>query len=58
MYLLHAIMEKRGYWKLREEALDRMLWRTHIWRGYGPVVRQTAEEWLLRWEILFWTWNI
>ena len=29
-----------------------MLWRTHFWRGYGPVVRQTAEEWFLRWEIL------
>jgi hypothetical protein len=41
---------------LKEEALDRTLWRTrfgrgygHIvrqaaeWRGYGPVVRQTAE---------------
>jgi hypothetical protein len=35
--------EKRRYWKLKEEALDRILWRTHFGRGYGPVVRQTTE---------------
>jgi hypothetical protein len=29
--------------KLTEEALDRTLWRICFWRGYGPVVRQTAE---------------
>jgi hypothetical protein len=28
---------------LKEEALDRILWRTRFGRGYGPVVRQTAE---------------
>jgi hypothetical protein len=28
---------------LKEEALDRTLWRTRFGRGYGPVVRQTAE---------------
>jgi hypothetical protein len=28
---------------LKEEALDRTLWRSHFGRGYGPVVRQTAE---------------
>jgi hypothetical protein len=27
---------------LKEEALDRTLWRTRFGRGYGPVVRQTA----------------
>jgi hypothetical protein len=31
------------YWKLKEEALDRTLWRTRFGRGYGPVVRQTIE---------------
>jgi hypothetical protein len=36
-------MEKRGYWKLKEEALDRTVWRTGLGRGYGSVVRQTAE---------------
>jgi hypothetical protein len=28
---------------LKEEALDRNLWRTRFGRGYGPVVRQTTE---------------
>jgi hypothetical protein len=28
---------------LKEEALDRTLWRTRFGRDYGPVVRQTAE---------------
>jgi hypothetical protein len=27
---------------LKEEALDRTLWRTRFVRGYGPVVRQTS----------------
>jgi hypothetical protein len=30
------------YWKLKEEALERTLWRSCFRRGYGPVVRQTA----------------
>jgi hypothetical protein len=33
----------KGYWKLEEEAINRTLWRTRFGRGYGPVVRQTAE---------------
>jgi hypothetical protein len=41
--LLDDLKEKRGYCKLKEEVLDRTLWRTHFGRGYGPVVRQTAE---------------
>jgi hypothetical protein len=41
--LLDGLKEKRRYWKLKEEALDRSLWRTGFGRGYGPVVRQTAE---------------
>jgi hypothetical protein len=41
--LLDDLKEKRRYWKLKEEALDRTLWRTHFERGYGPGVRQTAE---------------
>jgi transposase InsO family protein len=28
---------------LKEEALDRTLWRTRFGRGYGPVVRQNTE---------------
>jgi hypothetical protein len=41
--LLDDIKEKRRYWKLKEVALDRTVWRTRFGRGYGPVVRQTAE---------------
>jgi hypothetical protein len=39
---LGDVKETRGYWKLKEEALDRTLWRTRFGRGYGPVVRPTA----------------
>jgi hypothetical protein len=41
--LLHDLNEKRNYWKLKEEALDRTLWRTRFGRGYGHIVRQAAE---------------
>jgi hypothetical protein len=37
------LKEKRRYWKLKEEALDRTLWRTRFGRSYGPVARQTTE---------------
>jgi hypothetical protein len=40
--LLDDIKEKRRYWKLKEEALDRTQWRTRFGRGYGPVVRKTT----------------
>jgi hypothetical protein len=41
--LLDDLKGKRRYWKLKEEAVDRTLWRTRFGRGYGPVVRQTTE---------------
>jgi hypothetical protein len=41
--LLYYLKEKKGYWKLKEEALDSTLWKTRLGRGYGPVVRQTTE---------------
>ena len=37
--LLDNLKEKTGYWKLKEEALDRTLRRIGFGRGYGPVVR-------------------
>jgi hypothetical protein len=40
--LLDGLKKKRGYWKLKEEALDLTEWRTRFGRGYGPVVRQTT----------------
>jgi hypothetical protein len=43
--LLDDLKEKIRYWKLKEEALlvYFTLWRTRFGRGYGPVLRQTAE---------------
>jgi hypothetical protein len=41
--LLDDLKEKRSYWKLKEEALDRTVWRSRFGRGYGPVVRQITE---------------
>ena len=37
--LLDDVKETSGFWTLREEALDRILWRTRFGRGYGIVVR-------------------
>jgi hypothetical protein len=42
--LLDDLKKKIGYWKLKEEALDRTLWRTRFGRGYGPVVTQTTKR--------------
>ena len=42
--LLDDLDEKRRYWKLKEEALDRTLWRTRFERGYGPVAREITER--------------
>ena len=41
--LLENLKERRGYSHLKEEALDRTMCRAHFGRGFGPVVRQTAE---------------
>jgi hypothetical protein len=40
--LQYEVKERREYWKLKEEALDRTVWRTGFGRGCGPVARQTA----------------
>jgi hypothetical protein len=40
--LLDVIKERRGYSNLKEEALDRTVWRAGFGRGFGPVMRQTA----------------
>jgi hypothetical protein len=39
--LLDDLKERRGYSYLKEEALDRTVWRARFGRGFGPVVRQT-----------------
>jgi hypothetical protein len=38
--LLDDLKEARKYWKLKEGAQDRTLWKTQFGRGYGPVARQ------------------
>jgi len=40
--LLDYFKERRGYSQLKEEALDRTMLRARFERGFGPVVRQTA----------------
>jgi len=40
--LLDDLKERRGYSHLKEEALDRTVWRARFGRGFGPVVRQTT----------------
>ena len=42
--LLHDLEETTGYCKLKEEALDRTVWRTGFGRDCGPVVRLTTNE--------------
>jgi hypothetical protein len=39
--LLDYLKERRGYCHLKEESLDRTMWRALFGRGFGPVVRQT-----------------
>jgi len=39
--LLNDLKERRGYSHMKEEALDRTMWRAGFGRGFGPVVRQT-----------------
>jgi len=41
--LLDDLKERRGYSHLKEEALDRAIWRARFGRGFGPVVRQTSK---------------
>ena len=40
--LLDELKVRKGYWKLKEEALDRTPWRTRFGIGCGPFVRQTT----------------
>ena len=40
--ILDDLKERRGYCQLKEEALDRTMWRASFGRGFG-YVRQTAK---------------
>jgi hypothetical protein len=41
--LLDDLKERTGYFHLKEDAVDRTRWRARFGRGFGPVVRKTAE---------------
>jgi hypothetical protein len=41
--LLDDLKQRRGYSHLKEEALDRTMWRARFGTGFGPVVRQTTK---------------
>ena len=41
--LLDDLKDRRGYSHLKEEALDRTMWRHHFGGGFGPFVRQNTE---------------
>jgi hypothetical protein len=41
--LLDDLMNRRGYSHLKEEALDRTMWRNRFRGGFEPVVRQNTE---------------
>jgi hypothetical protein len=43
-HLLDDLKKNKDYRKLKEEALDRTLWRTGFETGYSPVVKQTKNE--------------
>ena len=36
--LLDDLKDRRGYCELKEEALDRTVWRNRFARSFGPVV--------------------
>jgi hypothetical protein len=42
--LLDDLKESREYLHLKEEAVDRTMWRARLGRGFGPVVRLTTAE--------------
>ena len=41
--LLDDLKGRRGYCHLKEEAVDRTMWRARFGRSFGPVVRQTTK---------------
>ena len=51
--LLDDLKDTRGYSYLKEEALDRNMWRVRFGRGFEPVVRQTTGWWWWWW---WWWW--
>ena len=46
--LLDDLKDRRGYFHLKEEALDRTMWRNRFGGGFEPVVRQNTEWWWIQ----------
>ena len=42
--LLDDLKDRTGYYELKEEALDRTMWRNRFGRGFGPVVWQVTDD--------------
>jgi hypothetical protein len=42
--LLDDLKDRRGYSNLKEEALDRTMWRNCFGRGFGPVVNRILND--------------
>jgi len=41
--LVDDVKDRIRYFKFAEKALYRLLWRTGLGRGYGPLVWQTTD---------------
>ena len=54
--LLGDLQEKRGYWKLKLEALHGTVWITPLGRSYGTDARVTT-EWMWEWTNEYEGWN-
>ena len=62
--LLDDLEDSWGYCQLKEEALDRTVWRNRFGRGFGPVVWQITDDdgddseirflWCILQDILWW----
>jgi hypothetical protein len=42
--LLDELKDRTGYCQLKEETLDRTMWRNRFGRGFGPVVEQITDD--------------
>jgi hypothetical protein len=41
--LLDDVKERRGYSHLKQEALERSMWRAGFGRGFGPVMKEATK---------------
>jgi hypothetical protein len=54
---MYDFKESRGYWKLKEEVLDRTRWKTVFERGFGNCRKTDCgiNEWVMNEWINKWT---